>query len=56
VNLVDLLRPFAAEAQLLSLQLLDQGFRYGLAGRNFDQTRTPSAECGIEFVMRRLPS
>jgi SAM-dependent methyltransferase len=55
VNLVDLLRPFAADAQLLSLQLLDQGFRYGLAGRNFDQTRTPSAECGIEFVMRRLP-
>jgi SAM-dependent methyltransferase len=45
---------FAGEAQVLSAQLLDQGFRYGLAGRNFDQTRTPSAECGIEFVLRKL--
>jgi hypothetical protein len=51
---LDLLRRFAGEAQVLSAQLLDQGFRYGLAGRNFDQTRTPSAECGIEFVLRKL--
>ena len=55
VNVLDLLRRFAGEAQVLSAQLLDQGFRYGLAGRNFDQTRTPSAECGIEFVLRKLP-
>jgi SAM-dependent methyltransferase len=55
VNVLDLLRGFAGQAQVLSVQLLDQGYRHGLAGRDFDQTRTPMAECGIEFVLRALP-
>ena len=55
VNVLDLLRGFAGQAQVLSVQLLDQGYRHGLAGRDFNQTRTPMAECGIEFVLRALP-
>lgn len=54
VNLLDLLSGFCGQAQVISLALIDQGYRYRLKDRGIDQTRTPLAECGIEFVLRKL--
>ena len=54
VNVLDLLQGFTAQAQIISVGLVDHGYRYSLQGRGFDQTRTPLAECGIEFVLKRL--
>nr|WP_315475987.1 class I SAM-dependent methyltransferase [uncultured Undibacterium sp.] len=53
VNLMQLLPEFSSQAQILKLELLDATYRYQL--KRFDQTLTPVAECGIEFVMRKLP-
>ncbi len=54
VNVLELLQGFASQAQIISVGLIDQGYRYGLKGRGIDQTRTPLAECGIEFVLKKL--
>lgn len=54
VNLLDLLSGFTARAQVISLGLIDQGYRYRLKDRGIDQTRTPLGECGIEFVLKKL--
>jgi|GEM_PF-710745 len=54
VNVLKLLHGFAAQAQIISLGLMDQGYRYSLTSCGFDQTRTPLAECGIEFVLKKL--
>ncbi|HYF21677.1 MAG TPA: methyltransferase domain-containing protein [Ramlibacter sp.] len=53
ISLASFLAGFAGEALLLKLELLDGTFRRHL-GRRVDQTRTPVAECAIEFVLRRL--
>lgn len=53
VNVLDLLARFSDKAGIHSVMLLDQGFRYRMVGTGFDQTRTPLAECGIEFVLRK---
>lgn len=53
VNVLDLLKDFTSQAQIISLGLVDHGYRYGLQGRGIDQTRTPLAECGIEFVLKK---
>ncbi len=53
VNVLNLLCGLSDRAQIVSVELLDQGYRYGLQGKGFDQTRTPMAEAGIEFVLRK---
>jgi Tfp pilus assembly protein PilF/ADP-heptose:LPS heptosyltransferase/SAM-dependent methyltransferase len=55
VNVLDLIRSFCAVAQPISIQLIDQGYRYHLQGKDFDQTRTPTSEAGIEVVLRKHP-
>lgn len=53
VNLLDLLGDFRDTAEILSLQVLDHGYRYKSLSHGVDQTRTPIAECAIEFVLRK---
>jgi SAM-dependent methyltransferase len=53
VNVLDLIRGLSDRVRPVSIQLLDQGYRYGLSGKDADQTRTPMAEAGIEFVLLR---
>jgi SAM-dependent methyltransferase len=54
INVLELLQGFGSQAQIISVGLVDQGYRYSLKGRGIDQTRTPLAECGIEFVLKKL--
>lgn len=54
VNVLDLLQGFTNQVQIISVALIDQGYRYSLNGLGFDQTRSPLAECGIEFVLKKL--
>lgn len=53
VNVLDLLREFASQARIISLNQIDQGYRTKLVPPGIDQTRTPMAECGIEFVLQK---
>lgn len=53
VNLLDLLGGFRDVAEIISLQVIDHGYRYKSLSRGIDQTRTPMAECAIEFVLRK---
>lgn len=53
INVLDLLSPLRAQAELVSLQLMDHGYRHTSLPRGIDQTRTPMAECAIEFVLRK---
>lgn len=54
VNVLDLVRAFRDIARPLLIELIDQGYRYGLNGKMIDQTRMPMAEAAIEIVLRRL--
>lgn len=54
ISLMSLLADFCSIAQICKIELLDATFRYGLP--RFDQTLTPVGECGIEFIMRKLPA
>jgi SAM-dependent methyltransferase len=54
VNAVDLVRRFRAQARPIRIELIDHGYRYGLAGSGFDQTRTPLTEAAIEIVLQKL--
>jgi SAM-dependent methyltransferase len=54
VNLTDFLSKFSSQCDIIKIEKLDATFRFGM--RRFDQTLTPLAECGIEFVLRKLPS
>lgn len=51
LNVLSLLAGLGPAAETLKVQLLDAGFRYALP--RYDQTLTPVAECGIEFVVRK---
>lgn len=53
LNVLDLLGALRNEAELLSLNLVDQGYRQATLPRGIDQTRTPMAECAIEFILRK---
>jgi SAM-dependent methyltransferase len=55
INLLDLLGPLRGKVEIVSLQLLDQGYRYASMPRGVDQTRAPMAECSIEFILRKRP-
>lgn len=52
INLFELLADFSDRAQTLKVETLDASYRYQLT--RFDQTLTPVAEAGIEFIMRKL--
>jgi SAM-dependent methyltransferase len=52
INLAQLLHHFADQARILKIETLDATFHYGL-GERVDQTLTPTAECAIEFVLRK---
>jgi SAM-dependent methyltransferase len=54
-NAIDLVRPLVDRVQVLSIQLIDHGYRYAFLGHSVDQTRTPLAEAAIEFVLRKMP-
>jgi len=54
VNVVDLVRAFRGRARPLKIELIDQGYRYSLQNRGFDQTHTPTSEAAIEIVLQKL--
>ena len=51
LNVLDMLGKFSDQLQVLKVELLDAGFRH--RAQRFDQTRTFTAECGIELVVRK---
>ncbi len=53
VNVLDLLGEFREQVDILSLTRIDHGYREKSLPRTIDQTRTPLAECAIEFVLRK---
>jgi SAM-dependent methyltransferase len=54
INLLPMLQGLGPAAQVLKVELLDAGFRYGLP--RYDQTQTPIGESGIEVVVRKRPT
>lgn len=53
VNIIDLIRELGVAAELLRLEQLSSTYRFDLP--RYDQTLSPIAECGIEFVIRKRP-
>ncbi len=53
INVLELVTTLGDAAQLLKIELLHATYRFALP--RYDQTLTPVAECGIEFVVRRRP-
>lgn len=51
INVVDLLNSLGEDAEPVRIELLDSTYRYALP--RYDQSQTPVAECGIEFVIRK---
>lgn len=54
LNVVDLVRELGEQAELLRLEQLNSTYRFDLP--RYDQTQTPIAECGIEFIIRKRPA
>jgi len=54
LNLIDLVRELGGEAELVRMEQLSATYRFNLP--RYDQTLTPVAECGIEFVIRKRPT
>ncbi len=52
INVLDLLREFEQEVEIARVERLDHSFLPHMP--RFDQTRTAFAECGIEFVLRKI--
>ena len=53
INVLDLVGGLGPEAELVKLELLTATYRYALP--RYDQSQSPIAECGIEFVLRKRP-
>jgi SAM-dependent methyltransferase len=51
INVVELLDSLGEDAEPVRIELLDSTYRYALP--RYDQSQTPVAECGIEFVIRK---
>lgn len=51
VNLLDLVRGLGSDSELVRMEQLAATYRFELP--RFDQSLTPVAECGIEFVIRK---
>ncbi len=54
VNVFSLLNELNDIVRPLKVELADHGYRHGLAGRGFDQTRTPLTDAAIEIVLRKI--
>lgn len=53
VNVLDLVGGLRDSVDILSLARIDHGYREASLPRTIDQTRTPLAECAIEFVLKK---
>jgi len=53
LNLLDMLRQLGPAAEVIKIEQLSAAYRFTLP--RFDQTLTPVAECGIEFIVRKRP-
>jgi SAM-dependent methyltransferase len=53
LNVIDLVVGLGETAELVKLEQLSATYRFDLP--RFDQTLTPIAECGIEFIIRKRP-
>lgn len=51
ISVLELLQELGAEADILKIELLHGTYRFTLP--RYDQTTTPVAECGIEFIVRK---
>lgn len=51
INVIDLVRDLGESVELIRLEQLNATYRYGLP--RYDQTLSPVAESGIEFVVRK---
>jgi SAM-dependent methyltransferase len=51
INVVDMIRDLGERAELVKLEQLNSTYRFELP--RYDQTLSPVAECGIEFVVRK---
>lgn len=51
INLLDMVRELGTEAELLRIEQISANYRYSFP--RYDQTLTPVAECGIEFIIRK---
>lgn len=51
INVLDLVKTLGPGAEMLKVELLNRGYRYGLP--RYDQTLSPTAECAIELVVRK---
>ena len=51
INVIDLLRELGETMEIEKIELLNSTYRYLLP--RYDQTLSPIAECGIEFVVRK---
>jgi len=51
LNIVDLVKGLGEAAELVRLEQLSATYRFNLP--RYDQTLTPVAECGIEFIIRK---
>jgi SAM-dependent methyltransferase len=53
LNVLDLLWEVADLVEVEKIELIRDFFRDALAAKKIDQTKTPVAECSIEFVLRK---
>jgi SAM-dependent methyltransferase len=51
INVIDLLRGLGPQADVEKIELLSSTYRFAFP--RYDQTLTPVAECGIEFIVRK---
>jgi SAM-dependent methyltransferase len=51
INVFELLTHLGEQAEIVKVELLNSNYRYNLP--RYDQTLTPIAECGIEFIIRK---
>jgi SAM-dependent methyltransferase len=51
INVTELLDSLGDDAEPVRVELLDSTYRYAFP--RYDQSQTPVAECGIEFVIRK---
>lgn len=51
INVTELLDSLGDDAEPVRVELLDSTYRYAIP--RYDQSQTPVAECGIEFVIRK---
>ena len=54
LNILDLIRQLGENVELVLLEQISATYRFDLP--RYDQTLTPVAECGIEFVLRKRPA